>query len=127
MGITGIKEFFERSDASGSRSTILKPLTWFLSLFVGGLILVIKIEAPTWTVILLAVVLCIGIGIFIFTYIFCLFKDRDALRSEKYSIQKMAIEKGIVGDNITGILDEDKILKIVSKDLSNESEKGEAK
>ena len=124
MGITGIKELFERSDASGSKSTILKPLSWFLSIVIGGLILLIKIAAPNWTIILFAIITCIAIFLFFFTYVFCLFKDRDALRSEKYSIQKMAIEKGIVGDNLAGIINEATIQKIGSADLSNQSEKG---
>ena len=29
--------------------------------------------------------------------------DRDSLRSEKFTIQKLAIEKGIMGDDVTGI------------------------
>lgn len=124
MAITGIKELFERSDASGSRSTILKPLTWFLSLIIGGLILLIKLKAPNWTIILFAIIVSIAILLFFFAYIYCLFKDRDALRSEKYSIQKMAIEKGIVGDNIVGIINEATINKIENADLSNQSEGG---
>ena len=124
MGITGIKELFERSDASGSKSTILKPLTWFLSLVIGGLILLIKLGAPNWTIVLFAIIVCIAILLFFFAYVYCLFKDRDALRSEKYSIQKMAIEKGIIGDNIVGIINEATIQKIDNADLSNQSEGG---
>ena len=37
--------------------------------------------------------------LFLFAYVFCLLKDRDALRSEKFSIRKMEIERGIYGDN----------------------------
>ena len=43
--------------------------------------------------------------LYLFTYIFCLFTDKDALRSENYSISKLAIEKGIIGDNITGMVE----------------------
>jgi len=124
MAITGIKELFERSDASGSRSTILKPLTWFLSLIIGGLIISIKLKAPTGIIVLFAISVCLAILLFFFAYIYCLFKDPDALRSEKYSIQKMAIEKGIIGDNIVGIITNTKINKIGSADLSNQSEGG---
>lgn len=124
MGITGIKELFERSDASGSKSTILKPLTWFLSLVIGGLILLIELGAPNWIIILFAIIISIAILLFFFAYVYCLFKDRDALRSEKYSIQKMAIEKGIVGDNIVGIINEATIRSIGNADLSNQSDGG---
>lgn len=124
MGITGIKELFERSDASGSKSTILKPLSWFLSLIIGGLILLVKINAPNWIIILFSIITCIAILLFFFAFVYCLFKDRDALRSEKYSIQKMAIEKGIVGDNIVGIINNESPTIIGNNDLSNQSEGG---
>jgi hypothetical protein len=35
--------------------------------------------------------------------------DREALRSERYSIQKLAIKKGMVGDNLSGTLQIDEI------------------
>ncbi|MCX6256815.1 MAG: hypothetical protein NTW49_02790 [Bacteroidia bacterium] len=103
MPINAIKELFQRSDSSGSKSTVLKPLTWFISIIIGGLILLIKIDAPLWVVIMFSIVMGIVIIVFLFSYLYCLFTDRDAIRSEKYSIQKMAIEKGLYGDNITGL------------------------
>ena len=121
MAITGIRELFERSDASGSRSTILKPLTWFLSITISGIIFLIKYNAPNWILILFAIIICIAIIIFLFAYVYCLFKDRDALRNEKYSIQKLAIEKGIVGDDITGVLPDSQRQKIGGNDVSNQS------
>lgn len=53
-----------------------------------------------------AVILVVAILIFFFAYIYCLFTDKDAIRSEKYSIQKMAIEKGIFGDSNSGVFTE---------------------
>lgn len=122
MIILVFKELFERSDSSGSRSTILKPLTWFLSILIGGLILLIRLKAPNWILVLFAIILCLVISIFFFAYVYCLFKDRDALRSEKYSIQKMAIEKGIVGDNIVGVINGVKTQQLANVDLSNQSD-----
>ena len=122
MALTGIKELFERSDASGSKSTILKPLTWFLSVLIGGIILIIRIEAPLWLIIFFASIILTTMILFFFAYIYCLFKDRDALRSEKYSIQKLALEKGIYGDNLSGILSESKNFKHNTDVLSEKSE-----
>ena len=55
--------------------------------------------------------------VYILAYIHLLFHDRDALRSEKYSLQKLAIERGLVGDSETGIIDIDaaKDMKLLSK------------
>lgn len=125
MAINIIQELLEKSDASGSKSTILKPLTWFLSIFIGGIILLQKTNAPIWLTVFFCVIVGMGILIFFFSYIFCLFKDRDALRSEKYSIQKMAIEKGVYGDNITGLYVQSESDVAKEKiNLSNESEGG---
>ena len=55
----------------------------------------LKFGSPIWLTIMLAV--------FFFVYIYCLINDRDSLRSEKFTIQKLAIEKGIMGDDVTGI------------------------
>ena len=38
-------------------------------------------------------------GFFIFAFVYCLLNDRDALRSEKFSLRKMEIEKGLYGDS----------------------------
>jgi membrane protein YdbS with pleckstrin-like domain len=123
MGVFEFKELFERSDASGSRSTILKPLTWFLSVIITGLLLLIRLDGPEWIIIMFAVIICLTIVVFFFTYIYCLFNDKDTLRSEKYSIQKLAIEKGILGDNTTGIINESSNYKIEKASMSNKSDR----
>ena len=46
------------------------------------------------------VVLTVTLG----AYIYLLIADRDALRSETFSLSKLAIEKGLVGDNISGLI-----------------------
>ena len=78
MSITGIRELLSRSDASGSKSTILKPLTWFLALIIGGILTLLKFGSPIWLTIMLAVIFCLGVAVFF-------------------------IEKGIMGDDVTGI------------------------
>jgi hypothetical protein len=56
---------------------------------------------------LFAIMTVVTFILFIGAYIYCLFNDREALRSETYSIQKLAIERGFVGDSATGILPEE--------------------
>jgi len=100
------KELLSKSDLSGSRSTVLKPLTWFTSILLGSIISLVYFEGPKWLIIFLTVIISLVILLFLFTYIFCLFKDRDALRSESFSIKKMEIERGIYGDSNVGILED---------------------
>jgi hypothetical protein len=45
-------------------------------------------------------------------YLYCLCKDPDALRSEKYLITKLAIKKGY-GDSFTGLLEGDRGRSVV--------------
>ena len=63
MSITGIRELLSRSDASGSKSTILKPLTWFLALIIGGILTLLKFGSPIWLTIMLAVIFCLGVAV----------------------------------------------------------------
>lgn len=45
------------------------------------------------------------------SYIYFMRRDPDALRSESYSLQKLAIEKGIFGDNLVGMIDPDRVIE----------------
>jgi hypothetical protein len=121
-----IRELLHKSDASGSRSTILKPLTWFISVVIGGIILLIKINSPQWLVIMFSIIMGLSIVIFFFTYVYCLFTDKDAIRSEKYSIQKLAIEKGIYGDSTSGIIVENNPKPLNENLEIKNSEEGES-
>ena len=92
------------SDASGSRSTILKPLTWLLGILLATLLAAFRFGAPQWFCYLLAGIAILAVLLFFFAYGFCLFKDRDALRSERFSLRKMEIEKGLYGDSDLGLI-----------------------
>ena len=48
--------------------------------------------------------LAAAIALYFIAFSFCLIKDRDALRSETYSLHKIAIEHGLTGDSITGVI-----------------------
>lgn len=61
--------------------------------------------APTWLLIAVGVGLALTMLTFLGAYIYLLIKLPDALRSESYSLSKMAIEKGLVGDNLLGLSD----------------------
>ncbi|MFC1224558.1 hypothetical protein ACFE6N_12160 [Pedobacter sp. BG31] len=96
----------QQSDASGSRSTILKSLTWFLALLFILLGAAMTAKADSYITIFIIVLISITSFVFLSAFVYCLFTDKDALRSESYSIKKMQIEKGIIGDSTTGILPE---------------------
>ncbi len=93
-----IKALLSHSDASGSRSTILKPLTWLLGIILATLLAAFRFSAPAWFCYLLAGIAILAVLLFFFAYVFCLFKDRDALRSESFSLRK--IRNGLLSCDI---------------------------
>lgn len=54
----------------------------------------------------------IAVVIFLISYLYLMVKNPDALRSESYSIQKLAMEKGYYGDDTLGMLKETEIPQI---------------
>jgi hypothetical protein len=92
-----------QATAQGSRSTVLRPLGWLASICGALLVAVIGAKSPTWVVAVFVVAVAATVILYMAAYIYCLLTDKDALRSETFSIQKLAIEKGIVGDSVAGI------------------------
>jgi hypothetical protein len=92
----------EQMNATLSRSDVLKPIAWLIGILTLATALFMYAKAPDWLIILMGISLLIAIFLYFFSYIYCLFNDRDALRSEKYSLNKMAIQQGIFGDSTSG-------------------------
>lgn len=122
-----LSEFWQSAVADRSRSTALKPLGWLGTLLAFSLLAAIRIGAPTWVLWVCGGGLALTVLLYIAAFIYLLFKDRDALRSEKYSIQKLAIEKGLVGDSTRGLLDPDAVLHVrqLPSDIGRERERPE--
>jgi hypothetical protein len=64
-------------------------------------------HAPAWFTIILAVVLLSAVAAYLGAYLYLLKVDRDALRSERFTLSKMAIEKSVTGDDVAGFLTEE--------------------
>lgn len=94
----------EHMRAELSRSDVLRALIWPFGILLLALTSGNYLRAPAWLMILFASLLVLLFLQYLFAYTFCLFKDRDALRSEKYHLQKMAIEHGLIGDDTTGLI-----------------------
>ncbi len=103
-----IKAFFQQATIYGSRSTVFKPIVGMLSLLIPGTLGAFYLGAPMWVGTVFAILAVLAVTLFLFTYVYFMFKDPDALRSEKYSLHKMAIERGLFGDDRYGLIDPDK-------------------
>ena len=101
-----ITSLLERASGEGTRSTILRPLSWLLGLCSVAAIVGASYGAPTWLTWLFGIAAGVTILLFLVTYIYCLWSGKtDLLRTEKYSLTKLAIERGFVGDSKTGIIE----------------------
>ncbi len=98
-----LRAFLSQASSSGSRSTALQPLGWLTGILTSGLVVSASWGAPKWALISLAGLLILTVCIYLVSYIFYAFKNPDALRSEKYTLSKMAIEKNLIGDNQVGL------------------------
>jgi hypothetical protein len=101
-----ISSLREQLAANLSRSDALRPLGILIGLILSATLVAGMTKASDLVTTTLVVALILSIVLYLFSYGFCLFKDRDALRSEKYSIHKMAIKHGIYGDSTSGIIEQ---------------------
>lgn len=95
----------EQMNTTISRSDVLKPLAWLITILISATIMLTYVKAPENLIYLSFGLAGVTTLLYFFAYVFCLLKDRDALRSEKYSLNKMAIEHGLLGDSNTGVFE----------------------
>lgn len=100
-----IKALLQQATEEGARSTALKSLGWLLAMFIPATLACFYWHFPDWIRLAASIVTGVIVIVYLGSYIFLLFMDRDALRSERYSLTKLAIEKGVYGDSLTGIID----------------------
>jgi hypothetical protein len=100
-----IRSFLERADAQGSRSTVLTPLGWLTAMLLSGFIAVLIIQAPLWATTSIGITLGVCVFLYLAAYTYFAFKNPELLRSEKFTLSKMAIERSITGDNLSGLVD----------------------
>jgi len=91
------------SRVHGSRSTALSSLGWLLTILIPGIPLCLHYGAPRWIIIVLGVSVCFDVILYLFAYLYFMFKNPDALRSERFYLSKMALEKGLIGDSLSGL------------------------
>jgi hypothetical protein len=94
-----------QATASGSKSTALAPIALFFGAMILSIGLLIRVGAPEWIVAVLCAVAVLLAILYIAAYIYFMIRSPEFLRSERFYLQKLAIEKGIRGDDTAGIID----------------------
>jgi hypothetical protein len=117
----------EQMHATLSRTDVLRPLAWLIGMMATMTALLVFGKAPEWLLICASLCLAGSVSLYFFAYIYCLLKDRDGLRSERYSLEKLAIEHGIYGDSHIGLVrqgkDEPKLISPSAATTTPESER----
>src|SRR5258705_9168277 len=104
-----IPAFLERAFAQRLRSTALHPLQWVLAPLIAATIAGPLVGAPKWLEVFFATMTGLGLIFFGCCFVFFMRKDPDALRSERYTLFKMQLERGQLGDSTTGLIDVDEL------------------
>ncbi len=103
---------------TGAKSTVLYPLGWAIGLLIAGLIMLVCFAKPDlWLVQTLTALIVVGFVVYIVGWFIFAFKDPDALRSERYQLSKMAIEKTLQGDTLKGFAEAQIVDETVMKAL----------
>ena len=97
------RSILQQATSHGARSTALNPLAWALAIVLSSLAFISRVTAlPAWVLILLGSCAGVLVVAFLIAYFILLFKDPDALRSERFTLSKMALEKSVTGDSLVG-------------------------
>ena len=119
MALLGLYQHFKHA---GKKSHALIPLFWVLALI--GICLAIfaslDFKQKTFVIITFIVLFVIVLIIIIIAYVFFMLKNPDYLRSESFTLSKIALEKGILGDN-------ENVVEYNEEDVINVSSIGSSK
>src|SRR5688572_24932875 len=114
-----MQTFFSQASAKGARSTALHALQWALGMLLASVTACLWVGAPIWLLVTVLGGAGLVLLVFLGAYVFLLLRNPDALRSENFSLSKMAIEKGLVGDSTYGLGDPDRVTGKALKALSS--------
>lgn len=100
------KTWFNLAQVGQSRSSITNPLQWTLVIIGGAILLGTMFGMRPWIIDTLVVCWLVVLAIFAYAYLFFMHTNPDVLRSENFHLSKMAIERGLVGDSLHGLVEE---------------------
>jgi hypothetical protein len=92
-----------QSDVFGSRGSVLRDALWILGLVCTGLLTSAAIDPDSWITKMFGMFSVVAFSLVCGAYLYSLLRNPDTLRSETYALQKMRIERGLMGDSVSGI------------------------
>lgn len=74
-------------------------------ILVSALLGAFRFGAPLWATVGLFVALGLCVIAYLVAYGYFMLKSPDALRSERFTLSKLALERSITGDNLAGFIE----------------------
>lgn len=102
LGAKLVSSLMGQANQSGEKSTVVHTLIWMIAVIFIVVVMLVIYKAPTWVLASVLTMAMVGCLFFGYVFIYCLKKDPDLLRSERLVLQKMAIERHVIGDSVTG-------------------------
>jgi hypothetical protein len=99
------RSLFEQASAQGSRTTAVAPIGWALATVLAALTGTSFTNVNPWIPVVLAIFASLLLILYVGAYIYFMLKSPDSLRSERFTLSKMALEKSVKGDNLGGFVD----------------------
>ena len=115
----------QHSKASASRSDVLRVLIWPGAIVATLLGATIGFGGPPWLVITLTITLLVLLAVYLVSFVWLLIVNPDALRSERYQIEKLAIERGVYGNSTVGLIDERATPRVIDEAIIREPDRSE--
>jgi hypothetical protein len=103
--IESLLTLLHHASVHGSKTTVLNPLIWLVGIELSGLVGLAGVDPHSRVIVLLEWLLALSILGMLLAYAFFAFRDPDALRSEKYTLTKMALQQGLRGDDLMGFVE----------------------
>ena len=85
------------------RATPLKPAVWMTGVLVWATVVGLFLHVPTWGAVFLCGLTGVSFLFYLVSYIYLLAVDRNALRSERYRVPRVARERGVEGPRIGAV------------------------
>jgi hypothetical protein len=82
----------------------MAPFQWSIGLLLAGLTACLMNKSPEWVTATVLGMIVLDLLAFVGVAIYFSIKSPDNLRSERHSISKLAIDRGLIGDNVRGLI-----------------------
>lgn len=99
-----VLERIQSAQLNARTTSALNPVLWLVATLSTSVAVSAAVGAVWWVTALLASGVGLSVLVTLGLAVFFAVKAPDALRSERYVIQKMAIERGALGDSVVGLI-----------------------